>query len=135
MNLVLMIKIFIKIFIFSFLTCLRQFHVLQDQPLIVATKLNPASVSFTIWPPTQHRRHTIINRLIETLSSPSILSKCHGTMPFDEASVVACQIEDKAFAIVGGSSTSRSRSSKFTPRKPVNECLTLSSPKPFSALP
>ncbi|KAK7352453.1 hypothetical protein VNO80_17875 [Phaseolus coccineus] len=80
----------------------------QDQPLATAAKLGPASVSFTIWPPTQRTRDAVINRLIETLSSPSVLSKRYGTMPPDEASAAARQIEDEAFAVAGGSSTSDS---------------------------
>ncbi|TKY75015.1 MFP1 attachment factor 1 [Spatholobus suberectus] len=77
----------------------------QDQPLATA-KLGPAAVSFSIWPPTQRTRDAVINRLIETLSNPSVLSKRYGTMPPDEASAAARQIEDEAFAVAGGSSAS-----------------------------
>ena len=79
----------------------------QEQPF-AAAKLGPAGVSFTIWPPTQRTRDAVINRLIETLSTPSVLSKRYGTMPPDEASAAARQIEDEAFAVAGGSSTSDS---------------------------
>ncbi|CAJ1973432.1 unnamed protein product [Sphenostylis stenocarpa] len=77
----------------------------QDQHL-AAAKLGPAGVSFTIWPPTQRTRDAVINRLMETLSSPSVLSKRYGTMPPDEASAAARQIEDEAFAVAAGSSSS-----------------------------
>ncbi|XP_014500154.1 MFP1 attachment factor 1 [Vigna radiata var. radiata] len=80
----------------------------QDQPAAAAAKLGPASVTFTIWPPTQRTRDAVINRLIETLSSPSVLSKRYGTMPPEEASAAAHQIENEAFAVAGGSSTSDS---------------------------
>ena len=82
----------------------------EDQPAAAAaaSKLGPASVSFTIWPPTQRTRDAVINRLIETLSSQSVLSKRYGTMPPEEASAAARQIEDEAFAVASGSSTSDS---------------------------
>ncbi|XP_027356183.1 MFP1 attachment factor 1-like [Abrus precatorius] len=77
----------------------------QDQPPATA-KLPPAGISFSIWPPTQRTRDAVINRLIETLSTPSVLSKRYGTMPPDEASAAARQIEDEAFSAAGGSAAS-----------------------------
>ncbi|KAK4274646.1 hypothetical protein QN277_017840 [Acacia crassicarpa] len=75
----------------------------QDQ---TATKLDkPGGISFSIWPPTQRTRDAVINRLIETLSTPSVLSKRYGTMHSDEASSVARQIEEEAFAAAGGSAS------------------------------
>ncbi|KAE9588391.1 hypothetical protein Lal_00002952 [Lupinus albus] len=62
-----------------------------------------SSISFSIWPPTQRTRDAVINRLIETLSTPSVLSKRYGTLSSDEASAAACQIEDEAFAAAGAS--------------------------------
>ncbi|GAB2222460.1 hypothetical protein Droror1_Dr00013682 [Drosera rotundifolia] len=59
-------------------------------------KLSVAS-PFTIWPPTQRTRDAVINRLIETLSQPSILSKRYGSLPHDEASAAARAIEEEAF--------------------------------------
>ncbi|KAL9148577.1 hypothetical protein ABFS82_12G050300 [Erythranthe guttata] len=38
------------------------------------------NVSFSIWPPTERTRDAVRNRLVETLSSPSILSKRYGTV-------------------------------------------------------
>ncbi|KAF7817462.1 MFP1 attachment factor 1-like [Senna tora] len=76
----------------------------QDQP---STKLDkPGGISFSIWPPTQRTRDAVVNRLIETLSTPSVLSKRYGTIPPDEASSVARIIEDEAFTTAGGSSSS-----------------------------
>lgn len=72
----------------------------KDQPNHVS------GISFTIWPPTQRTRDAVINRLIETLSTPSVLSKRYGTVPTDEASVAARQIEDEAFSAAGGSAAS-----------------------------
>lgn len=75
----------------------------QDQP---ATKLDkPGGISFSIWPPTQRTRDAVVNRLIETLSTPSVLSKRYGTMHPDEASSVARLIEEEAFTAAGGSAS------------------------------
>ncbi|KAK9736008.1 hypothetical protein RND81_04G244200 [Saponaria officinalis] len=61
------------------------------------------SSSFSIWPPTQRTRDAVTNRLIETLSTPSILSKRYGTVSPDEASVIAKSIEEEAFAFAASS--------------------------------
>lgn len=65
----------------------------------------PMNISFSIWPPTQRTRDAVINRLIESLSTPSILSKRYGTIPQDEASYIARQIEVDAFAAAGSTAT------------------------------
>ncbi|MDG2835061.1 hypothetical protein P7M40_24560, partial [Vibrio parahaemolyticus] len=78
----------------------------QDQPVAADAKLGPAGVSFSIWPPTQRTRDAVITRLIETLSSPSVLSKRYGTMSPDEASASARQIEDEAFCAATAASAS-----------------------------
>ncbi|KAI4316656.1 hypothetical protein L6164_024614 [Bauhinia variegata] len=72
----------------------------QDQP----TK--PGGVTFSIWPPTHRTRDAVINRLIETLSTPSVLSKRYGAMSTDDASAAARQIEDEAFNAAAGSAAS-----------------------------
>ncbi|KAK7351610.1 hypothetical protein VNO77_11186 [Canavalia gladiata] len=77
----------------------------QDQSPSAA-KLGPAGISFSIWPPTQRTREAVINRLIETLSTPSVLSKRYGTMAPEEASAAARQIEDEAFTTAGGTAAS-----------------------------
>ncbi|KAK2985281.1 hypothetical protein RJ640_009794 [Escallonia rubra] len=46
------------------------------------------SVSFSIWPPTQHTRDTVLSRLIETLSTPSVLSKHDGLSNPDKTNVM-----------------------------------------------
>ncbi|KAK7310824.1 hypothetical protein RJT34_08576 [Clitoria ternatea] len=76
----------------------------QDQPPSTA-KPGAAGISFSIWPPTQRTRDAVINRLIETLSTPSVLSKRYGTLSPDEASAAARQIEDEAFTAASGGST------------------------------
>lgn len=63
----------------------------------------PFVAKFSIWPPTQRTRDAVISRLIETLSTPSILSKRFGTIPPDEADAVARAIEDEAYATANGS--------------------------------
>ncbi|KAJ7966562.1 MFP1 attachment factor 1 [Quillaja saponaria] len=63
----------------------------------------PSTVSFSIWPPTQRTRDAVINRLIETLSTSSVLSKRYGTISSSEASAAALQIEEEAFSVAGGS--------------------------------
>lgn len=65
----------------------------------------PMEVSFSIWPPTQKTRDAVINRLIETLSSPSILSKRYGTISPEEASEIAKRIEEEAFNVAGASAS------------------------------
>ncbi|MCD9637780.1 RNA polymerase III-inhibiting protein maf1 [Datura stramonium] len=69
------------------------------------TKKKPMNISFSIWPPTQRTRDAVIHRLIETLSTPSILSKRYGTFPHDEASETATLIEEQAFAAAGSSAS------------------------------
>ncbi|CAJ2640932.1 MFP1 attachment factor 1-like protein [Trifolium pratense] len=65
------------------------------------TKLN--SAGFSIWPPTQRTRDAVINRLIETLTTPSVLSKRYGTLLPEEAATSARQIESEAYSIAGDS--------------------------------
>ncbi|KAG6406881.1 hypothetical protein SASPL_134518 [Salvia splendens] len=59
------------------------------------------NVSFSIWPPTDRTREAVKNRLIETLSSPSILSKRYGTVSREEAVEAAKLIEQEAFELAG----------------------------------
>lgn len=62
-----------------------------------------AALSFTIWPLTGRTRDAIVNRLIETLTTSSVLSKRYGTLSSDEASAAAHQIEGKAFSAADAS--------------------------------
>ncbi|EPS61051.1 hypothetical protein M569_13748, partial [Genlisea aurea] len=71
-------------------------------PALAASKFS--SVSFSIWPPTEKTRDAVRKRLIETLSSPSLLSKRYGLLPHDEAADVSKRIEEEAFESAGGSS-------------------------------
>ncbi|CAD5179307.1 MFP1 attachment factor 1-like [Musa acuminata AAA Group] len=56
------------------------------------------SVSLNIWPPSQRTREAVIQHLIETLTSPSLLSKRYGVLSLDEASATGRLIEEEAFA-------------------------------------
>ncbi|XAR48389.1 hypothetical protein NMG60_11031207 [Bertholletia excelsa] len=68
-------------------------------------KASNVNLSFTIWPPSQRTRDAIVNRLIETLSSPSVLSKRYGSMSRDEAAEVARRIEEESFASASSSAS------------------------------
>lgn len=59
----------------------------------------PGGISLRIWPPTQKTRDAVLNRLIETLSTESILSKRYGTLNSDEATTVAKSIEEEAYGV------------------------------------
>ncbi|XWS14760.1 hypothetical protein CRYUN_Cryun35bG0035800 [Craigia yunnanensis] len=73
----------------------------QTQVDDTAAKLN--NLTLRIWPPTQRTRDAVINRLVETLSSQSVLSKRYGTIPEEEASAAAKSIEEEAFSVAGAS--------------------------------
>ncbi|KAL6957826.1 RNA polymerase III-inhibiting protein maf1 [Sarracenia purpurea var. burkii] len=64
-----------------------------------------SNISFSIWPPTQRTRDAVINRLIETLSAPSVLSQRYGSLPHDDATEAARRIEDEAFATAATSAS------------------------------
>ncbi|KAL4279689.1 hypothetical protein GQ457_03G039930 [Hibiscus cannabinus] len=66
-----------------------------------AAKLN--NLTFKIWPPTLRTRDAVLNRLVETLSSESVLSKRYGTVPKEEASAVAKLIEEESFSVADAS--------------------------------
>ncbi|KAJ0231885.1 WPP domain-containing protein 2 [Hirschfeldia incana] len=57
------------------------------------------NISLRIWPPTQKTRDAVLKRLIETLSTESILSKRYGTLSSEEASAVAKSIEEEAYGV------------------------------------
>ncbi|KAI4339827.1 hypothetical protein MLD38_024727 [Melastoma candidum] len=65
---------------------------------------SPTPITFSLWPPSKRTRDAVIARLIETLCTPSVLSKRYGTLPQDEASEVARAIEEEAFNAAGGAS-------------------------------
>lgn len=74
----------------------------QDPPQDTK-KPDKINVAFSIWPPTQRTRDAVINRLIETLTTSSILAKRYGAMPSEEASATARLVEEEAYAAAGGS--------------------------------
>ncbi|KAK8649032.1 hypothetical protein V6N13_129770 [Hibiscus sabdariffa] len=71
----------------------------HDQVDKAAAKLN--KLTLRIWPPSQPTRDAVVNRLVETLSSQSVLSKRYGTIPEEEASSVAKSIEEEVFSLAG----------------------------------
>ncbi|KAL8165993.1 hypothetical protein V2J09_007492 [Rumex salicifolius] len=76
----------------------------QDENLTQKLEKMNISSSFNIWPPSERTREAVINRLIDTLSNPSVLSKRYGSMPPEEAAAAARSIEEEAFNAAGGSS-------------------------------
>ncbi|XP_022884831.1 MFP1 attachment factor 1-like [Olea europaea var. sylvestris] len=77
----------------------------QQQPGSTSTGTKFSNVSFSIWPPTERTRDAVRNRLIETLSSPSVLSKRYGTVPREDAADAATRIEEEAFLAAGAAAT------------------------------
>lgn len=82
----------------------------QEQPKQEPQDRKPekprSPASFSIWPPTQRTRDAVVDRLIETMTTPSPLSNRYGTLSADEASAAARLIEEDAFAAAGGSAAS-----------------------------
>ncbi|WOG90743.1 hypothetical protein DCAR_0309987 [Daucus carota subsp. sativus] len=70
----------------------------DDKPPQPSPSISKSPVTFAIWPPSQRTRDAVTKRLLETLSSPSVLSKRYGTLPEEEAQVIAAKIEGEAFA-------------------------------------
>ena len=60
----------------------------------------------------QRMRDVVVARLVETLSKQSILSKCYGTLPSDEASSAARLLETEAFSTVAASASAEDDSIK-----------------------
>ncbi|XP_030970934.1 MFP1 attachment factor 1-like, partial [Quercus lobata] len=60
---------------------------------------------FSISPPTQRTCDAVVACLVKTLSRQSILSKCYGTLPSDEASFAARLIEIEAFSTAATSAS------------------------------
>ncbi|KAL2232628.1 MFP1 attachment factor 1 [Sesamum indicum] len=73
----------------------------QSETTAATAAAKYSSASFCIWPPTERTRDAVRNRLIETLSTPSILSKRYGTVSREEAVDAAKRIEDEAFEAAG----------------------------------
>ncbi|KAK4796972.1 hypothetical protein SAY86_029298 [Trapa natans] len=69
----------------------------EQQPAPVTT-----NVTFSIWPPSQRTRDAVIARLIDTLSTHSVLTKRYGVVPAEEAASTARLIEEEAFSAADG---------------------------------
>ncbi|ESQ30901.1 hypothetical protein EUTSA_v10011812mg [Eutrema salsugineum] len=80
----------------------------KEEPVATETKSSGGGGGFSlrIWPPTQKTRDAVLNRLIETLSTESILSKRYGTLTADEASSVARSIEEEAYGVASNAVSS-----------------------------
>ncbi|KAK1276504.1 MFP1 attachment factor 1 [Acorus gramineus] len=77
----------------------------DSQDARLSSEMKKINISLSLWPPTQRTRDAVVNRLVETLSAPSsVLSKRYGSLPHDEASSVACLIEEEAFSAAIASS-------------------------------
>ncbi|KAF9668515.1 hypothetical protein SADUNF_Sadunf14G0011600 [Salix dunnii] len=72
---------------------------LAKEPQNGTEKQASSGISFSIWPPTKRTRDAITSRLIETLSTQSVLSKRYGTIPQEQASKAALRIEEEAFSV------------------------------------
>ncbi|KAK4860273.1 hypothetical protein QYF36_020398 [Acer negundo] len=83
----------------------EQHQDLQNEVHQEPTKLNDTSLTFRIWPPSQRTRDAVIYRLIETLTTPSVLSKRYGSLPSDEASSASRTIEEEAFSVAEAASS------------------------------
>ncbi|GLU04201.1 hypothetical protein SLE2022_213600 [Rubroshorea leprosula] len=75
----------------------------DSKPVDIKETEKLSNVVLQIWPPTQRTRDAVIKRLVETLSSTSVLTKRYGKVPVDEASVVAKSIEEEAFSMADAS--------------------------------
>ncbi|XP_074580225.1 MFP1 attachment factor 1-like [Curcuma longa] len=70
----------------------------QGKPSETSPPSGLSGFSLSIWPPSQRTRDAVVQRLVETLSSPSVLTKRYGSVPADEAASVARIIEQEALA-------------------------------------
>ncbi|KAJ4750710.1 MFP1 attachment factor 1 [Rhynchospora pubera] len=61
------------------------------------TNTTTDSLSFNIWPPTNRTRDAVVRRLVETLTTDTVLSKRYGSVATDEAEISARSIEQEAF--------------------------------------
>lgn len=57
-----------------------------------------SAFSFNLWPPSERTRAAVVERMVETLSSPSILSNKYGQFDSEQAQVHAKKIEEAAFS-------------------------------------
>ena len=93
-----------------------------------------AAFSFSIWPPTQRTRDAVVRRLVETLTTDTILCKRYGAVPGADADPAARAIEAEAFdaaAATGGAAASATSLSP-APRVPRPRRLRRRRPPPRS---
>ncbi|KAJ3702821.1 hypothetical protein LUZ61_006526 [Rhynchospora tenuis] len=63
-----------------------------------STTTTTDSLSFNIWPPTNRTRDAVVRRLVETLTTDTLLSKRYGSVSTVEAEESARLIEQEAFS-------------------------------------
>ncbi|WOH14795.1 hypothetical protein DCAR_0934318 [Daucus carota subsp. sativus] len=71
---------------------------IDDKPSQPSPSISKSPVTYAIWPPSQRTCNAVTKRLLETLSSPSVISKRYDTLPEEKARVIAAKIEGEAFA-------------------------------------
>ncbi|GFP94694.1 mfp1 attachment factor 1, partial [Phtheirospermum japonicum] len=69
--------------------------------IITAVAEKFSNISFKLWPPSDRTRDAVRKCLVDTLLSPSILSKRYGTISHEESVEAAKIIEEEAFEVVG----------------------------------
>ncbi|KAJ1687007.1 hypothetical protein LUZ63_018397 [Rhynchospora breviuscula] len=62
-----------------------------------STTTTTDSLTFNIWPPTNRTRDAVVRRLVETLTTDTVLSKRYGSVATEEAEKSARLIEQEAF--------------------------------------
>eukprot|EP00252_Welwitschia_mirabilis_P002117 TRINITY_DN12032_c0_g1_i1.p1 TRINITY_DN12032_c0_g1~~TRINITY_DN12032_c0_g1_i1.p1 ORF type:complete len:114 (-),score=22.18 TRINITY_DN12032_c0_g1_i1:16-357(-) len=60
--------------------------------------MTEAGISLKVWPPSDRTRTAVIDRMVQTLSSPSLLSDKYGRVDPEQAHSIASEIEKEAFA-------------------------------------
>ncbi|VYS68134.1 unnamed protein product [Arabidopsis thaliana] len=78
-------------------SCLQKHR--SDATSEVTKEEKSRGILFSVWPPCQKSRDYVVNSMIKTLSTDSILSYKYGTIKPEEASAVSKSIEEKAYDI------------------------------------
>ncbi|KAG0458541.1 hypothetical protein HPP92_023698 [Vanilla planifolia] len=104
--------------------------VIEDPKISNSADYPPASsavgsipcFSISIWPPTQRTRDAVVKRLIDNLSTSSILSKRYGNLTHEQSSIVARLVEQEAFDVASASSsTAASAEMRETNKESIEE--------------
>lgn len=79
----------------------------EETPKEQTSSSTADSLSFNIWPPTNRTRDAVVRRLVETLTTDSVLSKRYGSVSTEEAEESARLIEQEAFTAAHAEHESR----------------------------